>query len=89
MFSPHPGGFRWVLLRGKVISRDDDGNPLRFVGTSVDVTQRKEDERALILAKEAAERASKAKAGEGQLVIFFNQGNKVLLLFRLPGHYEP
>ncbi len=38
--------WRWIISRGKVIKRDDKGNPLRMVGTHVDFTERKlaEDE---------------------------------------------
>jgi len=35
------GAWRWVLARGKVFARDDDGNPIRMVGTEIDVTERK------------------------------------------------
>lgn len=32
------GSYRWVLDRGKVVTRDPDGRPLRVVGTHEDVT---------------------------------------------------
>jgi diguanylate cyclase (GGDEF)-like protein/PAS domain S-box-containing protein len=35
------GGWRWTLGRGKLVSRDADGNPLRFVGTNSDIAERK------------------------------------------------
>ncbi|MBK7000274.1 MAG: PAS domain-containing protein [Rhodoferax sp.] len=35
------GSWKWVLGRGVVVNRDQDGRPLRFVGTNVDITQRK------------------------------------------------
>ncbi len=35
------GGFIWVLDRGKVFTRDDEGRPLRMVGTELDITERK------------------------------------------------
>jgi len=38
------GGYRWVLSRGKVVRRDEEGRPLRIVGTHVDITERKEAE---------------------------------------------
>ena len=34
----------WILDRGRVIERDNDGNPLRMVGTLLDITDRKEYE---------------------------------------------
>jgi len=35
------GRWKWVLSRGVVISRADDGTPLRMVGTHTDITTRK------------------------------------------------
>lgn len=32
------GSYKWVCSRGKVVSRDSEGNPLRMVGTTTDVT---------------------------------------------------
>lgn len=37
--------YKWILDKGKVISRDRDGKPLRIVGTHTDVTLLKENER--------------------------------------------
>ena len=38
------GGWKWVLARGLVVSRDADGRPLRMVGTHTDLSQRKQAE---------------------------------------------
>jgi two-component system sensor histidine kinase/response regulator len=54
------GGYLWVLLRGKFVM-DAHGEPVRQVGTMVDVTDRLLTKLQLIEAKEAAERASQAK----------------------------
>ncbi len=32
------GSYKWVSSRGKVISRDSDGKPLRMIGTTTDIT---------------------------------------------------
>ncbi|MCQ1537554.1 PAS domain S-box protein [Methanocalculus taiwanensis] len=40
-------GWKWILARGKVVSRDTEGNPLRLLGTHTDITGRKEAEEAL------------------------------------------
>ena len=38
------GSWKWVLSRGMVIARDDDGQPLRMVGTHSDITELKQAE---------------------------------------------
>ena len=35
------GTYKWVLDRGKVVSRDEQGNPLRVVGTHTDMTEQR------------------------------------------------
>jgi diguanylate cyclase (GGDEF)-like protein/PAS domain S-box-containing protein len=35
------GAWRWVLARGKVVTRDAAGEPLRIVGTHIDISARK------------------------------------------------
>ncbi|MBY0611194.1 MAG: EAL domain-containing protein [Beijerinckiaceae bacterium] len=35
------GEWGWVLARGKVVSRDEKGRPLRIVGTHIDISKRK------------------------------------------------
>lgn len=32
------GSYRWISSRGKVVSRDDNGKPLRMIGTTTDIT---------------------------------------------------
>ncbi len=38
------GGWKWVLTRGSVVQRDDQGRPLRVSGTHIDLTERKRAE---------------------------------------------
>lgn len=38
------GSWKWVLSRGTVVNRSDDGSPLRMIGTQSDITDRKEAE---------------------------------------------
>ncbi len=41
------GDWIWIHDRGKVIERDDQGNPLRACGTHLDITERKRAEKEL------------------------------------------
>jgi PAS domain S-box-containing protein len=52
------GTWKWVLSRGVVIARDDDGHPLRMVGTHTDTTELK--------AAEAQHRVLEAQLREAQ-----------------------
>ncbi len=46
------GEYRWILDRGKVVARDQDGKPLRMVGVDVDITERKRAEEVLRQSEE-------------------------------------
>ncbi len=41
------GEWRWILGRGRVVSRDDSGRAVRLIGTHADITPRKQSEDAL------------------------------------------
>lgn len=56
------GHWVWVLDRGKVAIRAEDGKPILMSGTHQDITPRKEAEEALIQAKIEAESANIAKS---------------------------
>jgi PAS domain S-box-containing protein len=51
-FRHRNGSYRWILAHGNVIA-DEDGRPVRMVGTHVDLTERKEAEEALHASQEA------------------------------------
>ncbi len=38
------GGWKWILARGRVVERDENGLPLRITGTHLDITARKQAE---------------------------------------------
>jgi PAS domain S-box-containing protein len=44
--------WQWMLARGQVIEKDEQGNPLRFVGTHTDITARKYTEKELVRSSE-------------------------------------
>ncbi len=53
------GRWVWVLDKGRVIERTENGNPTRACGTHLDITARKEAETHLKRAKEQAEQMSR------------------------------
>lgn len=55
------GRIRWVHEEA-VAENDEHGRPFRLTGTALDITERKQAEEALILARDLAERASNAKS---------------------------
>jgi len=50
------GGLKWILGRGRAVSRDEHGQASRMVGTHMDITERKEAEARL---RESEEKFSK------------------------------
>ncbi|MCX7987269.1 MAG: PAS domain S-box protein [Bacteroidales bacterium] len=56
------GNYQWILERGKVIERDDNGYPLKIVGTHSDIDLRKHMEENLRLALEKAEESNRLKS---------------------------
>lgn len=44
------GSWKWVLSRGAVVSRAEDGKPLRMLGTHMDISSKKTTEEALLAA---------------------------------------
>ncbi|HVG42468.1 MAG TPA: PAS domain S-box protein, partial [Chitinophagaceae bacterium] len=38
------GEYRWILARGMIVTKDDEGKPLRMIGTHTDITESKENE---------------------------------------------
>ena len=46
------GKWKWILNWGKIVKRDKFGNPLRALGTHIDITKRKQAEEALKRSEE-------------------------------------
>ena len=53
------GRWKWILSRGMVIERDEQGRPARMIGTHTDVTERREAD-ALRAQRDRAEAAQRA-----------------------------
>ncbi len=47
------GEWRWILTRGRVVEKNDDGSPKLVAGTHLDITERKEAELALYESRQA------------------------------------
>ena len=57
------GQWRWMLERGRVVEHDAEGQPLRVVGTQVDVTERREAERQAQMAVQRLEQIARQVPG--------------------------
>ncbi|MFO7606534.1 MAG: response regulator [Desulfurivibrionaceae bacterium] len=58
------GGWRWILARGQVVERDENGEPLRFMGTHTDITKQKEAELRLLASAERLEELVESRTEE-------------------------
>ena len=61
------GEWRWICIRGKIVDRDENGKPLRTVGTFSDINQRKQMEESL--------RESEAHLNEAQRLAHIGSWN--------------
>ncbi len=53
---------QWVMAQGRILERDNEGMPLRILGISQNISQRKQNEAALAHALNMAEQATQAKS---------------------------
>jgi len=56
-----PGDWKWLLLKGMVIARDAQGEPMRILMLHRDITDFKRTEAEAMAAKESAESANRAR----------------------------
>ena len=88
------GRYMWVQSKGKIVARDDRGEPARFVGTHADITERKQAEEALQIS-EARLKEAQELAGLGYWEWNVNTGKvdwskKVYEILHLdPSEYSP
>lgn len=80
------GSWKWILARGKTISRDVDGAPLRMIGTHTDISERKRAEIALMQSQADLQTAQRiARVGSWQLDLATNRVVWSEELFRMQG----
>lgn len=58
----HDGSLLWIHSEGRVAERDAAGAPLRMVGTNRDISQARQAEQELRIARDAADAANRAKS---------------------------
>lgn len=64
------GKYKWILDKGKVVERDENGNPVRIIGTHTDISDQKEKEQILLDA----------------LKVVNNQNNRLLNFAHIVSH---
>ncbi|MBL9034305.1 MAG: PAS domain-containing protein [Rhodospirillaceae bacterium] len=67
------GGWRWLLSRGRIVQRTEDGKPTRMIGTHLDITGVKDTEIALRRSEErfrALAESSRAVPWEADVTTF-------------------
>lgn len=64
--------WKWIQATGKIRRRDKDGQPLRMIGTHIDLTRQKDTQTELEMAKETAEAAKATKDH-----FFANMGHEI------------
>jgi len=63
-FARSDGSWMWILGRGIIVERDDDGNPTRFIGTHTDINKRKQAEAELAKHREHLKELVKKRTAE-------------------------
>ena len=83
------GQWKWVLGRGRVVEMDEDGQPIRMVGTMTDISERKKTEQALKESEERFKALHNASFGGIAIhdmgrIIDCNQGLAIITGFEIP-----
>ena len=74
------GEWMWILDKGKVIERDDKGNPLRACGTHLDITERKKSEEKLKEIQEQKIKLEKKNSALAMAVTANHEINQPLMI---------
>jgi len=75
-FRHKDGHYIWIQTRAKIVEWDEEGKPMRFVGTNVDISARKEAEEKLRKAQqELLDTAHNAGMAEIATSVLHNVGN--------------
>ncbi len=61
-FKRKDGSWMWILGRGKIAERNEDGDPVRLLGTHTDITELKKIQNDLREAKNKAEESDRLKS---------------------------
>ena len=56
------GEWRWVQAHGRLMQRDENGRPLRMLGTMADISDRKKTEQELVASRVMADTANRSKS---------------------------
>ena len=81
-FRHKSGEYIWILARAKIVERDEHGNPVRIVGTSLDITERKQEEQEREALRNQLFQAQKMEAIgtlTGGIAHYFNNLLQVIL----------
>ena len=81
-FARSDGNWMWILGKGVIVERDDDGSPTRFVGTHTDITKRKQTEAELEKYREhleelVKERTEEVEKSQKSLVLLLEDVNEI------------
>ena len=71
------GAYMWIYGKGKIVSRDEKGNPKRFVGIHLDITERKQAEETLQEGEERQRSLIEAVSRAGILLFVVDNEYKV------------
>lgn len=73
------GEWKWVLCRGSVTDRDENGSPIRMMGVIADISEQKEGE---LIIRTERDRASRYLTIAGVIIVALSRTGTVLLVNR-------